>query len=127
MSNAPAPGRPVSASRLAVSAGDRYELNASSEALRDGRLVLEPAVSALLAAGAADVIVEAGGTPAPVRHDTVAGVLLGPELRGLAQRSGRVVLECLGTSPCRFRIAAEPVPSVALPESGGLATDSVVP
>ena len=128
MDNAPAHERSVSASWLSVRAGDRYEVNASSEeALREGRLVLDPAVSALLTARAADVIVEAGGKPAPVRHDAVAGVLLGPELRRLAQRSGRVVLECLGTSPCQFRIAVEPVPSVALPESTGFATDSIVP
>ncbi len=124
MPTTPVPG---GSAPLIVTAGDRYELNACSKALREGRLVLEPAVSGLLAAHAADVIVETETSPRRVRHDPVAGVLLGPALRTLARQPGNVVLECLGTAPWRFRVTAEPVPAVALPDGAEFATETGVP
>jgi SNF2 family DNA or RNA helicase len=122
----PIGGRPTMLAQPLVAVGDRYEMNVSLQALREGRLVLEPAVSGLLAAPPAEIIVEADAKPARVRHDPVAGALLGSALRPLARRPGRVVLECLSTSPPRFRVTAEPSSDVALPDVGVLATESGV-
>jgi len=124
MDGTPVPGGPAAFTQPPLAVGDRYELNPAPRALHEGRLVLEPAVSALLAACSADVIVEADAKPTRIRHDPVAGVLLGRPLRPLAQRPGRIVLECLSTSPWRFRVAAEPVPGAALQEGAAFATES---
>ena len=128
MPAAPVAGvQPAMLAQPLVAVGDRYELNVPSQALREGRLVLEPAVSGLLASSPAEIVVEADNKAAPVRHDPVAGALLGPALRPLARRPGRMVLQCLSTSPRRFRLTADPMPDVALPGIGVLATDSGVP
>ncbi len=95
--------------------GDRLELNVAADALQQGRLPLEPALSGFFARPDISVVVDAAPEPIRLTYESATSALQSIHLRRLASQSGTLVLECVATQPYRFRLVVEPPPHAQLP------------
>lgn len=93
--------------------GDRIELNADAKALRQGLLPLDPVLAAFLSQ--TEVFLDAGGEPAPLKFNSARGAFKSVKLlRPLAKQPGTMFLECVSTSPSRFRLMVEPLAPIQI-------------
>ena len=94
--------------------GDRIELNGDADALRQGKLLLPPALNSLLSQPEVGVVLELADEPIALKHDPAQGTLKSAKLRTLAKQNGALILECQSAQPCRFRLLVEPPPPIEL-------------
>ncbi len=87
--------------------GDRIELNADANALRQGWLPLDPVLAGFLSQ--AEIIVEGTDAPSALKLNAAQGAFKSVKhLRPLAKQSGALFLECQEIAPYRFRLIVEP-------------------
>ena len=92
--------------------GDRIELNADANALRQGLLPLDPVLAGVLSQ--AEIIIE----DATLKLNAAQGAFKSVKhLRPLAKQPGTIVLECLNVAPYRFRLLLEPAARIQLPSA----------
>ncbi len=96
--------------------GDRLELDVTAEALRQGQLLLAPALNSLFSQPDVSVVLETAAEPIALKYDAAKGALKSVKaLRPLAKQSGALILECQSVQPYRFRLLLEPAAPVELP------------
>ena len=87
--------------------GDRIELNADANVLRQGLLPLDPVLAGFLSQ--TEVFLDAGDEPTALKFNSTQGAFKSVKLlRPLAKQSGTILLECVSASPSRFRLVVEP-------------------
>jgi len=97
--------------------GDRLELDVTAEALRQGQLLLAPALNSLFSQPDVSVVLETAAEPIALKYDAAKGALKSVKaLRPLAKQSGALILECQSVQPYRFRLLLEPAAPVELPQ-----------
>ena len=93
--------------------GDRIELNADANALRQGLLPIDPVLAGFLSQ--AEVFVQAADGPAVLKFNVAQGAFKSVKyLRPLARQSGSLILQCQNSQPYRFELIVEPPASVQL-------------
>ena len=93
--------------------GDRIELNADANALRQGLLPLDPVLAGFLSQ--AEVIVETADEPSALKFNAAQSAFKSVKLlRPLAKQPGTILLECVSASPPRFRLHVEPSTPIQL-------------
>lgn len=87
--------------------GDRIELNADANALRQGLLPLDPILAGFLSQ--AKVFLDANDESTLLKINSAQGAFKSVKLlRPLAKQPGTIFLECVSPSPTRFRLIVEP-------------------
>ena len=89
--------------------GDRIELNADTNALRQGLLPIDPVLAGVLSQS--EILIENADEPTALKFSAAQGTFKSVKhLRPLARSAqpGTLFLECLGVSPARFRLVVEP-------------------
>ena len=93
--------------------GDRIELNADANALRQGVLPLDPVLAGFLSQ--AEVVIENADESNALKFNAARGAFKSVKhLRPLAKQSGMLMLECQSIQPYRFRLVIEPPTSFQL-------------
>jgi len=95
--------------------GDRLELNLTPDALREGRLTLDPALAGFFNRADVDVQMELEGEFISLAHRRADGVLHSRSLLRLARQRGTLILECINPAPLRLRLFVQPPSAVHLP------------
>jgi SNF2 family DNA or RNA helicase len=94
--------------------GDRIELNADANALRQGLLPLDPVLASALSQ--AEVVLDADAEATALKFNAAQGAFKSVKyLRPLAKQPGSLFLECMSASPARFMLRVEPSTPVQLP------------
>ena len=92
--------------------GDRIELNADANTLRQGLLPLDPVLAGVLSQ--AEVVIDAD-EPTALKFNSAQGAFKSVKhLRPLAKQPGTIFLECVSASPARFRLIVEPPAPIQL-------------
>ena len=87
--------------------GDRIELNADANTLRQGLLPLDAVLAGALSQ--AQVFVADADEPTPLKFSVAQGAFKSVKLlRPLAKQPGTILLECVSVSPARFHLHVEP-------------------
>lgn len=94
--------------------GDRIELNADANALRQGLLPLDPILASALSQ--AEIVVGADDEPTALKFSAAQGTFKSVKyLRPLSKQPGTLFLECVSASPARFRLLVETFAPLQLP------------
>jgi len=93
--------------------GDRIELNADANALRQGRLPLDPILASALSQ--AEIVVDADDEATALKFSAAQGTFTSKSLRPLAKQPGTLVLDCVNVSPMRFHLRVELPAPLQLP------------
>ncbi len=98
--------------------GDYVELYADPDALRRGRLPLDPVLAGLVSQG--QVFAGPPDDPTLLRFDAAQSELASVKaLRPLAKQTGPLLLECENVQPYRFHLRSESPPPLVLPRLDG--------
>ena len=96
--------------------GDRVELNADVNALRQGLLPLDPILASALSQ--AEIVVDADDEATALKFNVAQGAFKSVKyLRPLSKQPGTLFLECVSASPTRFRLRVESPSPIQLPST----------